>query len=291
VSGFISRLAERAVGASRLVEPRLRSRFEPDAPFAVASPMEIEQFVDAPRSDLSRPGAEPRAPLPSPGPRATVDGAAIAARGALGEPTPGAQHEIGDAPRLSTQGYVAGETPTGPPEREVAPVVEPRALERDMRSTRLGDHGARAVAPKPPTDQTVFVERLVAETDPEPDDIVFAAPDNSDSLSRSLSRASVGPEVPADAVEPATPTHVRSPRISRHELRRPGVAPIGRDHDLGREDRTEWTSHADGEPVVHVQIGRIDVRATTPPPPAVLKTALPPVESLDDYLKRTSGRR
>ncbi|HXN91659.1 MAG TPA: hypothetical protein VN906_09255 [Candidatus Sulfotelmatobacter sp.] len=358
MSGFLSRLAERAVGASRLVEPRLRSRFEPDAQFTVASPMEVEEFLDVPPADIARPGAEHRAPTAPAGNRAaTVDRGAPAPLGTTRQPVPATQQARGSAPLPAAQEDVADETvstrvepgvesvfPPGAQESEPAPARppadmggathapqlapragadhvaarrQPLAADPDARPTPIATNYAKsdAVTQEAGMDHTTVFERPVTETELEWDDPVFAA-DTSINGSRSLDSAAPADEVRAAmepsmerAAERATPvasTHVRSVKTSRHEARRPTTP--ANDHDFGpmdraaidvergsrRMDRAESMrlDHlADSEAVVQVRIGRIDVRAAAPPPPAIQRSTQPRVESLDDYLKRTSGRR
>ncbi len=352
MSGFLARLAERAVGAARLVEPRLRSRFEPDAQFTVASPMEVEEFVDVPAADAPRPSTEHRAPIEHSGSRAAViERAAIASPGAPRQPVPAMQQVRGSALRGTVREDVTAETVSTHAERGVEPIFSARAkatepaparppadvdvpthtpqvaaragadqasaprqpltVDPDVRPTPIAANAAKsdAAAHEPPMDQTTFVERLVTETKPEGDDLVFAA-DTSNNGSQSLDSAPPAGEV-GDAMErvtPAAPTHVRSAKTSRHDVRRRATGAIDGDHDFGpidptaidvepsarRMDRTEsmrLEHPADSEPVVHVRIGRIDVRATAPSAPPVPRSTQPRVESLDDYLKRTSGRR
>lgn len=44
-----------------------------------------------------------------------------------------------------------------------------------------------------------------------------------------------------------------------------------------------------GAPVIHVTIGRVEIRATVPPPPTRKRAGQSPAMSLDDYLKRRRG--
>jgi hypothetical protein len=355
MSGFLSRLAERAVGASPLVEPRLRSRFEPDAQFTVTSPMEIEEFLDVLPADLARPGAERRAPTAPAGSSASMaDRAASATLGTSRRPAPATLPVRGTAPRREAQEDVAPETAPARVERRVEPVFPPRAPVSEQKPARPPrDIGATKHAPqlaaragadpasvtRPPLavetnpgptpiaahgaqsdavayeDRGSSAEQLVTGTGPERDDLVFAA-DISVDRSRFLDGAPPVGEVPG-AVErpyepamraavPAASTHVRSAKTTRHEVRRPAMAAMIGDHDsmdraatgaersTRRMDRAESMGlerAADSEAVVHVRIGRIDVRAATPPPPALQRSAEVRVESLDDYLKRTSGRK
>jgi hypothetical protein len=372
VSGFLTRLAERAVGTSRPVEPRLRSRFEPDAQFTVASPMEVQEFLDVPPADLARPGGEHPVPIAPAGSRApTVDRAATASPGTPRQPVPAPDQVRGSAPRRAAPEYVAAKTVSKQVEGGVEPVFSPGAQATepaparpaaDVGGTQHGpqlaaptgaDHASApsqplesdpdvrpapiaantaksdAVAQEAPIDRTTVVERLATNTEPEVDDLVFAA-DISINGSRSLDSASPADEVrgameratqraterdaegatqrATQRATPAPSTHVRSARTSRHEVRPPAMPAIDGDHDVGpmdraaidvergsrRMDRAESMrlDHlADSEAVVQVRIGRIDVRAAAPPPPAIQRSTQPRVESLDDYLKRTSGRR
>lgn len=103
---------------------------------------------------------------------------------------------------------------------------------------------------------------------------------------------------PVHGVEANDPDGTREPRATpaRNRPMRPAVAARAAAQP-GRGERPDRIGPAEsGEearPVVRVTIGRIEVRAVTPPPapPAAARAAwTPPVLSLGDYLKRGSGR-
>ncbi len=170
---------------------------------------------------------------------------------------------------------------------------------------------SETIAQEGPVERTTVVDQPISGKQAEGDDPVFAD-DPSISASRFLASA-----VPADEVRtsteraaqrttPAASTHVRSAKTS--EVRRPATVAIDRDHDQGpmdgaaidvdrgtrpmdRAESIGLEHAANSEAVVHVRIGRIDVRAAAPPPLPAPKPTQSRVESLDDYLKRTSGRR
>jgi len=77
---------------------------------------------------------------------------------------------------------------------------------------------------------------------------------------------------------------LRKSALQHNELSLPATRP--------RRDGSEHgpTLHSEPEPTITVTIGRIEVRAVTPPPPTKSTPRVAPVMSLDDYLRRRSGR-
>jgi hypothetical protein len=65
---------------------------------------------------------------------------------------------------------------------------------------------------------------------------------------------------------------------------------ISRVGSVRREVAAIQAASAAAEPVVHVSIGRVEVRAVTPQPPARRAAPRPPSLTLDDYVARRDGK-
>jgi hypothetical protein len=74
-----------------------------------------------------------------------------------------------------------------------------------------------------------------------------------------------------------------TPIVARAERRREAFAPL-----LNRETRETAITRQSEPPVIRVSIGRVEVRATPPPPVPAAPVPDPPrpAMSLDDYLTR-----
>jgi hypothetical protein len=283
MSGFLSRVAARAVRQSPLIEPRLRSRFEPEARADAATLVDVESFVDGSRPSAG--AAPPRAAKP-PGTAAT----SVSSRLRLeAEPTSGIP-SAREAPALAQERY-----PEQAQEPEIGEVAAAPALlpqNRDERpeavvevrkpDTRASRGAASRVWPIGVTPDE--------PADPEVAGVLAAA----DETGRSVPEARlVGPSEssPARAAAPGP----ASPSLAGHLGRvaahlatvgsGPPRAAARRRPDGGERGETE-------EPVVHIRIGRIDVRAVAPTTWKP-RAAAPgqPIESLDEYLKKSSNRR
>jgi hypothetical protein len=88
-----------------------------------------------------------------------------------------------------------------------------------------------------------------------------------------------GPQVGASWPAPSTPNRIPV---------RPAMVPSDIHHDADTHQRTQSTP---SEPIIRVNIGRVEVRAAAPPP-ALQQADKPARLSLDDYLRsRSKGRR
>jgi hypothetical protein len=76
------------------------------------------------------------------------------------------------------------------------------------------------------------------------------------------------------------------PPVSRNAPQKPRTSRIGQKFERGTT-----TNHPqyEAEPDIHVTIGRIEVRAAAPPSSPIQRRRMPPLMSLDDYLRQRTG--
>lgn len=258
MSGFLDRLAVRAVGEASLVHPRVRSRFEPvtgelpSGPVEMAGPVEeiaaVEEAAAVPRIEVRRPVAEPTF-----------------------EPEPPL------------------EAKTRTEEVQLRQDSHPLASSPTRTHARLGERDVNVSSPTP---APVVVNRLVAP--PLPGDgnadgrgsrgmRVYKAPQFEGPLHGDERRRPAASST--RTVEPPQPTPLRSRST-------PGEALPTVESDRRAPVSTLREEGEPSETIVQVHIGRIDVRASQPPAPerGSARSAGPRL-TLTDYLKRREERR
>jgi hypothetical protein len=197
----------------------------------------------------------------------------------------------GEAPRvepLLTPRFASSAFTEAAEEKEVAP---------DTRSERLSaDDSPPSRAPAEPVEKTDLNNPLLVRPERVPTDPLPKTPEQPIEIVRETLL------VPLQNPEPNSPLLVRQMLAQSHETGIPGapVSPLtpatNRESKQSR-DRTPTVppnESAEERPIVRVTIGRIEVRAVTPPAPAPRQAARPPVPklTLDDYLKsRNEGAR
>lgn len=277
MSDFVNRLLGRTDAAP--VRPLVPSRFEPATSLARDEPLPLspEVAVSPPRPpvvpSLAGPvelETEPTAPRPESADR--------------GEPPVRVEYvEVPAAPDpVAPQPVPApvATTPEAPAHRPV-PFDAPRAPTVPARSSavrRLAAASAPAV-PKPPAVPVAPARPARVDPLPQPDVPVPArAADPVDTPAQpAVPTASAEPETPAAPVGTATPT---------------------RAHPVGPPAASTWlppkatAAKPDPEPVVHITIGRVEVKAAAEPTPSSRRAphrraAL----GLDEYLRRKAGDR
>jgi hypothetical protein len=335
VTNFLGRLVGRAIGApaSRSVRPRVRSRFEPPADAQLTSGVWAEQqpaALDDQRSTERPPsGDQPRrhrlhgtegarqaedsvlvAP-PEPGPPRTptaetsprTEGAALAPA-----PEPRAQRApiAGAVPRVARVAPPPPE-PGSPPVRPGAPAPPlrppPTIAGGHRRSQRAGPPRpvprSPADAPAVPGEPETVTRRAGLPSSPaaapaRAAPVVAARPETS-----RASEPKLGPQPTHGVLNPRALGIAATPAarpVARRTPPPPATGPDGRPSVAAPHLAFD---HGDGEQpehVVHVTIGRLEVRAGAPaavPAPAPTR---PPRRSsgigLDDYLReRSEGRR
>ena len=96
------------------------------------------------------------------------------------------------------------------------------------------------------------------------------------------------PPSPSDS-ETYQPPRVTAER-NRESTREPAIQPLSIEQIVPPAETQPRASEPAEPAVIRVTIGRIEVRATTPPLPAAPRTRPPgPALALDDYLKKRNG--
>lgn len=305
---FFTRLAERTLGLANTIQPVLPSLFAPGAP-VIDVDVEPEQAVTIERP--SQPGQPRRSE--SPEPRA-IDEHAEQQR------TPAhQQHDRQRAPRS-----VIGQPDQQPTIERVAPAQplldEPQSATLPAERTQQIEDRAesaqqivRRPAPELQSDSQRFeptirrTERTHLVHEPEP-----ASSAQSSEQRATIVRQTVFTEQASQALaindrrDPAESRSTLLPLIDErresHSQLRDSTASAERPELVLREHnpqqaastpRTLEPSAAHAGPQIHVSIGRIEVRAVTPPPAPVSRPtpASAPRMSLDDYLRSQKGGR
>ncbi len=318
MSGFLDRLASRAVGQAPLVHPRVRSHFEPDigmlpgggmevAPRPVEEIAEVKEVAAVPRMKGRGPVAEARTfepePQSLPAERGMVQpaGAKSSPPNPLSRPhsRPAREEVLADSEekerRLRRDPHPLTPSPTRthtlPGEGEPGQANQPAPV------------SFRAVAsPRPGATPAPVLARVVAP--PLPGDVSAAGRGGrgvrvhegwrSAEPAQATERSAPPPALPTErrlfptspaSVEPQQPLPLR-PRSARAE-ELPTVEP---DRHAALPPSLEASEPS--ETVVQVSIGRIDVRAAQPAAPE-RRPARPsgPRLTLTDYLKRREERR
>jgi hypothetical protein len=299
VSDFLSRLAERALGKAPVVEPLVRSRYEPV--HELLSEEKAAPVVAAPAPpppEAARPAAiQPRAGAPRPAPAPHRGRAAAAAAEAdetggvvergLALPSPGGR-AVKAEPPLARQTVVEPSL-APPPAAHRAPAAGAEPAPRRRRSAapasggqfqEVGETLATVVAP--PT-------RRRAERQPADVPLVPLGADPVEAAS-ALARAPEVEGLPADRGSPvpladvvAVPADPRERPGSRRTERVPARAgdPV--------QPRAARRAQPVPQQPVRVTIGRVEVVAE-PPAPAPAPAPMPAYRlSLDEYLRTRGG--
>lgn len=318
MSDFLSHILQRHQGESIRVEPRLRACFEPDPQTAMNLPPQVPLEDDAavPIEGSILPEAvaflDPTAARRLPGPPSEIEGAAgrPMARRRNGDPHPNPRETGMDdisSVRENIQSplrvqpwkminpaegedtdpvpHCRAEAHTGTlsPAPIVAPAPQWRAtihspgspgdVERQKKGPS-GTHGAAAptlrVAPLAPNEPAAPLSALPRRQ------------------SLELETGTQAQQAPPDNAESAA-----DPSMHRREADAMLVPPVWLD-----QLRSEWDHHREGrraprpsESTIQVTIGRVEVRAEAPSPPAArAKAKMPAVMSLEDYLRQRKGR-
>ena len=276
---FLARLAARATGTSRAVEPRLRSRFEPIAPSEGSTPIEIDQPVEAQPESASRETRNRNSLSNSPGQWRL-------------SPPPSRAASQAQAPAANPVRPVAATLPASPRVEKARPspplasaagsdhsVSEPSSPDLGVGPTPAPSMQREGETPPFSEAETAILEE--PSTGPAPTS--SPAPRGSAEMIGDQVFASPGSATFEPDLDPARTPAASSP---------PGVRVSHRAAGRRSDTHSEHSEvGVDEEPTVRVRIGRIEVRASTPALPAARRSSRPPIESLDDYLRRTSGRR
>ena len=281
MSDFLTNLAARTLGALTL-RPRLRSRFEP-APATAGIALEAAppRLSSGRAADVDASAKPPR--------RMTVDAAP-----AVQQATPQRQPPL--APSLTKKQPVEDDHTAPPTSVDIAvhppqpaapaPRRTPAAATTPLSSPRSTPPPPRALteslAESPAKSLTGSLIGSLTKTIAETREIIVREP--------------AAPGAATTTPQPAPPRHrydEQPPRIERtvvsREMHFANIAPRS-----ARATQSRVEVPAQSEPVIQVSIGRVEVRAVTPPPAAKSnRTPRAAAMSIDDYAARRNakGRR
>ncbi|HVO10135.1 MAG TPA: hypothetical protein VMX54_05215 [Vicinamibacteria bacterium] len=264
MTGYLGRLVDRAVGRAAVLEPRLPSRFDPGRIRPSPSPeqpwaAEIEAFAElAVRAPQAAPG--PASPGPGSTAGAPADRSAPAAEGRANREAPGAREPLASRPPPAS--------PPGPAQRagEAGEEIHARLRGAAEAAERLLVEARR---------ERTGAGREIPAAEPRPAPAVSAP-----------KAIALEPRRPAELAAAPRPDHPLAPRAPTAP---PPLHVPGR--TAARQAPAPRAPAPEPPPVVHVTIGRVEVRAE---PPAVAPPARAPRRpaahlALEDYLRRRNG--
>jgi hypothetical protein len=186
------------------------------------------------------------------------------------------------APHLAHEAAPSTEAPH-PPSDGVPPLETSRKSGSDDGDPRSSGTAYQAPGPKPQADGFRRLQPDGAGRAAAANPAAGARSDDATAENRAHHRTSVH-KVPNPSLE-------RLKRSTSSEPAQPAMPWIGRSEHSALPN---WTPEPPGDaaPVVHVTIGRIEVRVPSPRPAASTpRTAPPPVMSLDDYVRQRAKER
>jgi hypothetical protein len=288
MSDYLSTLLTRNQPDGRQVRPRTAALFEPRGAAGPTLPAEVEETSAAADAGIrdERPMAA-RQTRPRPEPPAPAEAQAGPLRPRPAQPQP-------ERPEAPSHGAHAG-PPAGTLQPRVEPAPRPVPLEAEARqavrpAVEPAEQAPTAPAarhdrPAGPRVEVRAVERVVERTaQPMVVERTIVAPAVHPPARRTDPVQPEGDEERAD--RPAMATQPEGPAL----VVRPQVAPARASEPPARAGRQ--ASRPPAEPAVQVTIGRIEVRAVTPPARRAAPakpTRSGPTLSLDDYLRQRQG--
>jgi hypothetical protein len=267
VSDFLAILAERSLGQVPAIRPRLPARFEPEDLRSRAPADEATGWAGGMEAGVPAQGSREPAVPPRPA-------AASAPHPEFSRPTPSPARGTPSAPDSPARPQVRPVATSEPVPRAI-PI--PRPLQRDQDEPP--PHSPRTT-PGASLDEPLLRPRVTSVVPPP-----------------------VAIRVPVGAL-PAAPapanTHQAGPVEEKPAARaalvavRPSVQPLPAVRSMRESERREPPRLPPAEPqapVIHVTIGRIEVRASAPQPiQKAQPVSQPPVEKLEDYLRARKDR-
>ena len=305
MTSFLGRLAERAVGSAYGVEPRLRGRFESGS--QPIPPGDTSEFVEG----VEQVQFSPRQ-LAWPDKRSDVQPDAGIETGKRA--TPFRQPPLTrPQPTMSAQAPVSALGQSNEPLAVASPTTPRRRAQGDSEPS------GRALNPPNTAHDTPAAGIPLAQRGGAEQPPVHKLPAGVD---RPLEGRKSDPAPLPAPIRPGR-SHPRDVReagepvfdISRPRVFEPDVTPLqwtartqgrigsaGHPPGISQKDAASNRSRmaiADGgvafdresDSTVYVRIGRIDVEAVMPPAQPARKSSQPPVETLDEYLRRKAGPR
>jgi hypothetical protein len=301
MSDFLSNLAARTIAAPSL-RPRTRMRFEPGGANGVAEPAlaDASPAVPMPREQTSA-APEPSAKQEPPA-RTKIARPAVRVASSPNEPPPREERRPTAAAESSHRETGVTREAAAPPatERErlvvhEVPLVETHVETRVVREPAVETRIVRERAP---------AERIVEQQVERTHERILETREGPET--ERVVRETVTQKERPHRHDERPPRMLREETVRDRETRVERVQPreIVRGRDVVRRDsmqqpqRAERRREADGrgtpaaqsEPVVHVSIGRVEVRAVAPaaaPPRAQRRS---PVMTIDDYVAKRKER-
>ena len=314
MSDFLARLALRATDTAAAVHPRPLGRFEPAAEPRAAIGHDAgdapASWPTPPRRPENAPAvAQPLAPLPRPS--ATPPAVRLAAPLSVAPRTPPTVAADPSPPRRT------------PPARPPAPIPErphtpappavvfspPPAVVRPPSAAPhpLRDLLPRAVHPAPLADRPTDARpALPGERSPaaRPADgrpgprptalpgVPFVAPRLTLVAGDTTAQQPPRPMGQFPTRPPAAPAFLTASPTVAPSVPPAILAQLRAAVHPGPDERPLPTAQPPAPvPVVHVHIGRVEVRAAPPPRPSAPARPAPPLPTVDDYLRRRNGER
>jgi hypothetical protein len=289
---YLSSLAARALGTRSVVQPRLASRFEP-RPVGSVEGWNVRTF------ERSNVGAEASGPADGNVPLSKSMGQLSAQRVASEDPMPDS------SPQHMEMSLRAGQAP----ERRSSETLAGQSFTAFRPGSRARDDHEIASAHTPGLAMTP--QRLFAGQEPQraegPAEVSSPAGENvtpllrsGQVLSRSAGRLSAWRGVSEEPLRPKELAEASSLSSSvaggNEPTRRSAVVRVrarrapGDLADAGSGATEVATTNTEREPVIHVTIGRVEVRAVTAQAPVQPQRKPSPVMTLEEYLQRRTGR-
>ena len=269
MSDYLSRLVARTSSATPRLQPRLPARFEPPNRTDAFQPQDVQG--DASTTPVAGPTSQQDQPAP-PGVSREAEPEPVRGRQTLRTREP-ADTRVPPANRVS-HAFV-------PTVTEMAPQAQPELANRHVRQVREEPDLHRDVPHAAESSESLITSADVSESTER-----FVQP-LVHSVETSIA-SPTGDETTEVMREPASEPHVAAQNRSE---RSPETTVVGRHAMTRRSDDTPAKDHA--APIIKVRIGRIEVRAATPPQsPRPAATKPVPTLTLKDYLKNLrEGRR
>jgi len=324
MADFLTRLAKRALGVAPVVQPLITPRFAPEPN---AFPPELEPHVEvptppgasketqnhlshrAPRTGNTRAGKPEYGVKTGPEIGSDLDPSELdlprESADLRPEPhsstEPGLRQSEADAP--SSPGQAApGSPPNEPRSGSPSYPVSSDASSTTPESWRLPASTAQGSRQ---TLDTWHESRPLAEPDPTesggPTDVSHQAENVPDRTvvppAVHLAERPIGAKIAPKSVTRAGRSGIETPSVTSapmdRERRAPGtgLSEVGVRPEGGLREKRLASSPETQSPTVHVNIGRIEVRAVTPPPAPPRRQVEPSAKlSLDDYLRQRGGK-
>ena len=304
MADFIARLAERALEAAPVVQPPIPSMFAPEPTTSSAG---LAWDEETPSEDPDRPLLPPTvAPSPKKMPEDTATARSEVQGAHLTPPLPSGASILADPRRLAESRPLEHGVTSGQEDQSTAPstpnnvrrspdAAGPDLFENKVALEQEDRQSLSSGSPRETSESRPGTSHLV---EPDLSERWGTLVDNGRGTTPSPA-ASPGTRGTVDAgggTMGSETIPVRSAPPAAAPLVAPGVVRPQLNDELDRGPREPRMAEPEPPaPTIRVAIGRIEVRAITPPPPPPTQRPAPaqpgPALSLDDYLKQRNGER